>query len=69
MLAVIQLLRANCYCEPTYYCEPIIFLRRREVGELYPNANLLENVVQKSATICAEKEIEINQKENADEIF
>ncbi len=37
-------------------CQPIILKDGKEVGELYHNDNLLENVVQTSVAICAEKD-------------
>jgi len=37
-------------------CQPIILKGGKKVGELYNNDNLLENVVQTSVAICAEKD-------------
>jgi len=36
--------------------QPIILKDEKEVGELYHDDYLLENVVQTSVTICAEKD-------------
>jgi hypothetical protein len=37
-------------------CQPIILKDGKEAGEIYHNDNLLENVVQTSVAICAEKD-------------
>ncbi len=37
-------------------CQPIILKDGKEVGERYHSDNLLENVVQTSVAICAEKD-------------
>jgi len=37
-------------------CQPIILKDGKEVGERYHDDNLLENVVQTSVAICAEKD-------------
>jgi hypothetical protein len=37
-------------------CQPIILKDGKEVDELYHNDKLLENIVQTSVAICAEKD-------------